>query len=309
MNEAPRLRHRISSYRAGFLPEERREIESRLFSGELDGVISTSALEMGIDVGGLDLCILVGYPGTIVNTWQRGGRVGRQGRQSAIVMVAGQDALDQYFIRNPSDFFARPCEQATLDPLNVEVLKKHIPCAAAEIPIKPSERWIRPVEAQRAMDSLMDDGIIYRSPDGALMSVNPRPHREVDLRNVGNSYSIFLEGGSKPIGVSSGARVFHECHEGAIYLHRTKQYVVTKLDMERRNVFVRPSTASYYTRSRSETDTKILGAPLRSREFSGFLAREARLRVTEHVIGYEKRTDKRSRIDWGFGSQSSTACI
>ena len=104
MNEAPRLRHRISSYRAGFLPEERREIESRLFSGELDGVISTSALEMGIDVGGLDLCILVGYPGTIVNTWQRGGRVGRQGRQSAIVMVAGQDALDQYFIRNPSDF-------------------------------------------------------------------------------------------------------------------------------------------------------------------------------------------------------------
>ena len=289
MNEAPRLRHRISSYRAGFLPEERREIESRLFSGELDGVISTSALEMGIDVGGLDLCILVGYPGTIVNTWQRGGRVGRQGRQSAIVMVAGQDALDQYFIRNPSDFFARPCEQATLDPLNVEVLKKHIPCAAAEIPIKPSERWIRPVEAQRAMDSLMDDGIIYRSADGAVMSVNPRPHREVDLRNVGNSYSIFLEGGSKPIGVSSGARVFHECHEGAIYLHRTKQYVVTKLDMERRNVLVRPSTASYYTRSRSEKDTKILGAPLRSREFSGFLAREARLRVTEHVNGYEKR--------------------
>jgi DEAD/DEAH box helicase domain-containing protein len=289
LNEAPHLRRRISSYRAGFLPEERREIESRLFSGQLDGVISTSALEMGIDVGGLDLCILVGYPGTIVNTWQRGGRVGRQGRPSGIVMVAGQDALDQYFVRNPSDFFARRCEHATLDPLNVEVLKKHIPCAAAEIPIAPSEPWLRPAEVKRAVDILMDAGIIYLSPDNTLSSVNPRPHRDVDLRNIGNSYSIFLEEGAKPIGATSGARTFHECHEGAVYLHRTKQYVVTKLDMGRRNVFVRPSTASYFTRSRSEKDTKILGAPMRSRSFSGFVAREARLRVTEIVTAYEKR--------------------
>ncbi|MFH0957576.1 MAG: DEAD/DEAH box helicase [Pseudomonadota bacterium] len=288
-NEAPGLRRRISSYRAGFLPEERREIEARLFSGELDGVISTSALEMGIDVGGLDLCILVGYPGTIVNTWQRGGRVGRQGRPSAVVMVAGQDALDQYFVRNPSDFFARQCEQATLDPLNVEVLKKHIPCAAAEIPIRPFELWIKHDEAQRAVDSLVTSGIIYRSPDGALNSANPRPHRDVDLRNIGNSYSIFLEGSPKPIGMSSGARVFHECHEGAIYLHRTRQYVVTWLDLKKRNVFVRPSTASYYTRSRSEKETTILGRPLRSRNFPGFVAREARLRVTENMHGYEKR--------------------
>ena len=121
------MRNRISSYRAGFLPEERREIEGKLFSGALDGVISTSALEMGIDVGGLDLCILVGYPGTIVNTWQRGGRVGRQGRPSAIVMIVGHDALDQYFVHNPSDFFIRKCEKATLDPLNIEVSEKTHP--------------------------------------------------------------------------------------------------------------------------------------------------------------------------------------
>ncbi|MFH0825147.1 MAG: DEAD/DEAH box helicase, partial [Pseudomonadota bacterium] len=101
MEDAPELRDRVSAYRAGFLPEERREIERKLFSGEMDGVISTSALEMGIDVGGLDLCVLVGYPGTIINTWQRGGRVGRAGRPSAIVLVTGNDALDQYFLRNP----------------------------------------------------------------------------------------------------------------------------------------------------------------------------------------------------------------
>ncbi|MEJ2717901.1 MAG: DEAD/DEAH box helicase [Deltaproteobacteria bacterium] len=135
MHEAPHLRNRISSYRAGFLPEERREIERKLFSGQMDGVISTSALEMGIDVGGLDLCVLVGYPGTIINTWQRGGRVGRAGRPSAIVLIAGYDALDQYFLKNPHDFFGRSCEDAILDPVNEEVLKRHLPCAAAETPI------------------------------------------------------------------------------------------------------------------------------------------------------------------------------
>ncbi len=289
LNEAPHLKHRISSYRAGFLPEERREIEANLFSGHLDGVISTSALEMGIDVGGLDLCILVGYPGTVVNTWQRGGRVGRQGRPSAILMIAGQDALDQYFVRNPTDFFARKFEEATLDPLNIEVLKKHIPCAAAELPITPSELWITTKEAQTASDQLLEAGVIYRAPDGILNSVNPRPHRDVDLRNVGSSYSIFLDGGTKPIGGSSGARAFHECHEGAIYLHRTKQYVVKRLDLERHNVFVSPCSVSYYTKCLSEKDTKILGAPLRSAEFPGFMAREAKLRVTEIVTGYEKR--------------------
>ncbi len=141
MHDAPHLRGRVSSYRAGFLPEERREIEAQLFAGKMDGVISTSALEMGINVGGLDLCILVGYPGTIINTWQRGGRVGRSGRPSAVVLIAGYDALDQYFLRNPQDFFGRSCEEAILDPFNREVLKRHIPCAAAEAPIRPNEEW------------------------------------------------------------------------------------------------------------------------------------------------------------------------
>ncbi|MGC8660535.1 MAG: Zn-binding domain-containing protein, partial [Desulfomonilaceae bacterium] len=289
LNEAPHLKRRISSYRAGFLPEERREIEASLFSGKLDGVISTSALEMGIDVGGLDLCILVGYPGTIVNTWQRGGRVGRQGRPSAILMIAGHDALDQYFVRNPTDFFVRKFEEATLDPLNIEVLKKHIPCAAAELPVDPSEAWISTREAQAASDYLLENGILYKDGDGALCSVNPRPHRDVDLRNVGGAFSIFLDGGTKPIGVSSGARAFHECHEGAIYLHRTKQYVVKKLDIVKRNAFVSPCSVTYYTKCLSEKDTKILGVPLRSTEYPGFIAREAKLRVTEIITGYEKR--------------------
>jgi DEAD/DEAH box helicase domain-containing protein len=288
--EAPQLRNRVSSYRAGFTSEERRKIEARLFSGEMDGVISTSALEMGIDVGGLDLCLLVGYPGTIINTWQRGGRVGRGGRESAIVLIAGNDALDHYFLKHPDDFFGRNCERAVLDPLNREVLKRHIPCAAAEAPIRAEEEWAAQPEVRSVLEELEEIGTIYRTPeDDSWHAYDRRPHRGVDLRGIGEPFSIFLEDGKTLIGSSSGARVFSECHEGAVYLHRARQYLVTKLDLERRNIVVRHETLNYYTRGLSEKDTEILGAPLNSREFPGFVVREARLKVTEKVVAYEKR--------------------
>lgn len=289
MNDAPELRNRISSYRAGFLPEERREIERKLFSGQMDGVISTSALEMGIDVGGLDLCLLVGYPGTIVNTWQRGGRVGRADRPSAIVMLAGNDALDQYFLRNPDDFFRRDCEEAVLDPFNQEVLKRHLPCAAAEVPILPTEQWKDRAEVRPIIDDLVESGALYEGREGSLHSRSRNVHRGVDLRGIGESYPIFLEDGKSLVGVSSGPRAFKECHEGAVYLHRARQYVVTKLDLQRKNVLVKPARLNYYTRALAEKDTEILGAPMRSRDFPGFGIREARLKVTERITSYEKR--------------------
>jgi DEAD/DEAH box helicase domain-containing protein len=290
LNDAPELRHRISSYRAGFLPEERREIESRLFSGEMDGVISTSALEMGIDVGGLDLCLLVGYPGTIINTWQRGGRVGRSGRSSCIVLIAGHDALDQYFLNNPQDFFTRNCEEAILDPFNAEVLRKHLPCAAAETPLDPDEDWIKIPEVSSVVGDLEREGKLYRTKvNGHLHCGTTRPQRDVDLRGIGTSYPIFLDDRKTMIGSSGGIRAFTECHEGAVYLHRARQYVVTKLDLERRNIFVKPTKVDYYTKALSEKDTEILGHPVRSNEFGGFTVREARLKVTENIVGYEKR--------------------
>jgi DEAD/DEAH box helicase domain-containing protein len=289
LQETPELRGRISSYRGGFLPEERREIEAKLFSGRMDGVISTSALEMGIDVGGLDLCVLVGYPGTIVNTWQRGGRVGRGGRPSAIVLIAGNDALDQYFIRNPEDFFDRQCEEAVLDPLNSEVLKRHIPCAAAEAPIDARESWIEKEEVQSVLKELEQSGALHRGQDGSWRSSVARPQRDVDLRAIGPAFSIFLEDGKTAIGSASGMRALTECHEGAVYLHRAKQYVVTKLDLKRRNALVKPSRLSYYTRALSEKDTEILRAPIRSRQFPGYAVHEAWLKVTQRIVGYEKR--------------------
>ena len=135
LKSAPKLADRISAYRAGYLPEERREIEKRLFEGDLLGVISTSALELGIDIGELDVCILVGYPGTITQTWQRGGRVGRKERESLIVMVSMQNALDQYFMKHPRAFFESDYEAAVVDPANKPILKAHIECAASELAI------------------------------------------------------------------------------------------------------------------------------------------------------------------------------
>ncbi len=289
LSEDPDLRKRISSYRAGFLPEERRFIESQLFSGEMDGVISTSALEMGIDVGGLDLCLLVGYPGTIINTWQRGGRVGRAGRPSAVVLIAGHDALDQYFLKHPGDFFGRNCEEAVLDPRNKEVLKRHLPCAASETPILAEEPLIRESEVREVLDGLQEHGQMFQSKvDGSWHSSRRRPHRGVDLRGIGASFAISLEDGKTLIGSASGVRVFKECHVGAVYLHRAREYVVSKLDLKRRNVFVKPGKFNYYTIAQSEKDTEILGAPLDHREFPGFSVREGRLKVTERIVAYEK---------------------
>jgi DEAD/DEAH box helicase domain-containing protein len=128
-SESGTFADRISAYRAGLLPQERRDIEARLASGDLLAVITTSALELGIDIGDLDLCLLVGYPGSVISTWQRGGRVGRSGQDSALVLIAGEDALDQYFMRNPQDFINRKPESAVVNPFNKQIMAQHLVCA------------------------------------------------------------------------------------------------------------------------------------------------------------------------------------
>ena len=135
-------------------------------SGELLAVVSTSALELGIDIGNLDLCILVGYPGTIMSTLQRGGRVGRKGQESAVILLAGEDALDQFFIHHPDEFFSRPPEKAVLNPENQVLLARHLECAAAESPLRAGEELIRSEAAQRAVRELESKALLLRSADG-----------------------------------------------------------------------------------------------------------------------------------------------
>jgi len=286
----PELAAKVSSYRAGFLAEERRDIEKGLASGAVAGVISTSALEMGIDIGGLDVCILVGYPGTIINTWQRSGRVGRGRSDSLVILIAQPDALDQYFMRHPEDFFRRPFEAAVVDPNNPEVLDAHLPCAAAEIPLNERDDLYSNggLLASRA-PVLEASGALLRSADGNVWyAARQRPHRLVDIRSVGEGYVIFDGSSEKAVGKNDGVRVFKECHEGAIYLHRGQQHLVTHLDLKRKNVLVRPTKVRYYTRALSDKDTEILSVD-KSRPVANFIARLGRVRVTEQVVGYEKR--------------------
>jgi DEAD/DEAH box helicase domain-containing protein len=285
----PTLETKISAYRAGFLPEERREIEARLFSGELQGVVSTSALEMGVDVGGLDVCILAGYPGTVVSTWQRAGRAGRCSDDSAVCLVAGRDALDQYVIAHPKRFFSTGFEPAVVDPTNVFVASGHLPCAAAETPLSTDDECLRLCDHDEAVSRLVQNGALLQSADGdTLHASRKRPHRFVNLRSAGTGYTIRDETGGSVVGTLSMTQAFTECHPGAVYLHRGRTYEVTELDTGARTVSVRATHVPYYTRCRTEKETEVL-LVARSRPAGSFLLKQGDVRVTVRVVGYEKR--------------------
>jgi DEAD/DEAH box helicase domain-containing protein len=287
---SPKLRKKISSYRAGFMPEERREIEQRLASGNLLGVVSTSALEMGIDIGYLDICLLVGYPGTIIDTWQRGGRVGRSGRESMVVMIAKPDALDQYFMKHPHDFFERSYEAAVLDPHNPYVVEAHLPCAAAEKPLTLDDGKLWTRNLPQHLEKLEGEGALYRSAEGepAWFPTKRRPQLHVNIRSSGETFTILEKKTGQPIGTVDGLRAFKECHPGAVYLHRARQYLVDDLILSKKDIIAHKSNAQYFTRVRTEKETEIIEIH-RSRPKRQFLVREGELKVTEVVTGYEKR--------------------
>jgi DEAD/DEAH box helicase domain-containing protein len=285
--EEPALAPRVASYRAGFLPEERRRIEKSLFDGRLDGVISTSALEMGIDVGGLDACILVGYPGSMMATWQRSGRVGRSGRESITALVALPDALDQFFLDHPEQFLERPCERLIVDPANDPVSRAHLICAAAELPLIPRDEqpYLEPHEPR--LIELLQEGHLLEAEEGTeLCSLRRRPQRHVTLRGTGAQHTIL--DGNRMIGTIDGVRVLHECHPGAIYLHGGRQYRIEELDREERQVRAVMADVDYFTSPLTEKETEILEV-LKERTDGPLHAGLGRLKVTERVLGYERK--------------------
>jgi DEAD/DEAH box helicase domain-containing protein len=285
----PTLKGKISSYRAGFLPEERRIIEKRLASGELLGVISTSALEMGIDIGSLDVCLLVGYPGSVINTWQRGGRVGRSQRESAIILIAQADALDQYFIRHPEDFFDRSFETAVLDPDNSPIYKAHLTCAASECPLSPKDPFLHPSEHLREVRELEKEGRLLLTARGEeWVSAKRRPHREVNIRSIGEAFTILTGKKGGVVGTLDRLRAFRECHPGGIYLHKAESYLVEELDLKEKNVYVTRKEVNYYTRIVAQKETEIIQRE-RVRPIENFLVSFGKILVTETFTGYEKR--------------------
>lgn len=287
----PDLAKKVTSYRAGFMPEERREIERKLAGGELHGVISTSALELGIDIGGLDLCILAGYPGSIMSTWQRAGRVGRRGEKSAIMLVAGSDALDQYLLANPHELFVRECEAALINDSNEEILRQHLPSAAAEIPLMQSDPFIDVSKHRTVIDQLEREGQLAMSASGRQwFPGRNRPQSRVNLRNVGGTFDIVLHDGDykDSIGQISGGPVFRECHDGAVYLHRGEQYKVVQLNLDKKRVEVERFDSPIYTMVRSDKQTEIIDVRW-EKVVKSFVVRQGKVRVTEDFHSYERR--------------------
>ena len=291
-----RLADRISAYRAGFLPEERRDIESKLASGELLAVISTSALELGIDIGNLDLCILVGYPGSIVATRQRGGRVGRSGQDSAVVLVAGEDALDHYFINHPEQLVVRQPEAAVINPYNPDVVSRHLVCAAAEMPLTMEDPMLAPEPMEGCLRQAIASGGLYLSADGTTcFSPMKNPHRLVDLRGAGARFAIIASASNTPLGEIDGIRVYRETHPGAVYLHRGQSFLVESLDTENRKVVVAATRVDFHTRVRSRKETRILEV-VDQKPVYGTMMALGRLRVTEQVTGYDRIQTRTGKV-------------
>jgi len=258
--DAPELADRISPYRAGYLPHERRAIERRLFSGKLVGVVSTSALELGIDVGTLDAALLVGFPGTIASLWQRAGRAGRGSDDALVVLVGLDDALDQYLMRNPEYLFARPCEHAVIDPENPYILVRHLQCAAAEVSLAEQDAALFGPRMPQLAALLTERGDLVERRGRWYWKRSTYPATDVEVRTAsGEAFRIVEGAGDRLVGTVDAARAFQEIHPGATYLHQGESYVVDHLDLEQRVATVRLHDGDYYTQPRSSTDLAIVG--------------------------------------------------
>ena len=294
-----RLRGRngcLASYRAGFLPEERRSIEARLAEGSLLGVITTSALELGIDIGNLDICLLVGYPGSIIATWQRAGRVGRKQQEALVVLLGHEDALDQHFMRNPDDLFDRPVEPVAINPENPHIAGPQLCCAAAESPLIAEEALIATAPGQQLVESLTTSGDLLQSADGTIwFSPRKYPQRQVSLRGSGSTYAIIDQSGRRLLGEIDGYRALRECHPGAIYLHMAKTYHVDSLDLETGEILVSAVQPSYFTRVLTSKNTAILETN-QSVEYGACRIHRGKLQVTEIFSGYHRVAQGSMRI-------------
>lgn len=255
---APKLLEKVRAYRAGYLASERREIESQLFNGELLGVIATSALELGIDVGGLDACVLVGYPGSISSTWQRAGRAGRSNGSSLAILVAGDGPIDQYLMHHPEYLFGQSPEHAVLDADNAYILAKHLRCACAELPFPLDEAKKMSQYAPALLQLLEEEKQLRRAGKSWFWASVGVPSRDVSLRNIGdNTYSIMDADRKKIIGTVDETTAFQTVHTGAIYLHEAETYHIDRLELSTQTAFARRHDADYWTQTMSEANIRI----------------------------------------------------
>jgi DEAD/DEAH box helicase domain-containing protein len=299
----PELAERVAAYRAGYTPQQRRELERRLVSGELRAVITTDALELGIDIGELDAAVVVTFPGTVASLRQMWGRAGRRGKGLA-VYVAGEDALDQFFCRHPDEFLERPVEAAILDHESPQIHQGHLLCAAYEGPLEHGDDEFFGPRWEAHAEALVSAGLLRKrtSRSGDEMYVLRRaedyPAAKVSLRSASpDSFAIVDVSSGELLGQTEAARAHSTVHDGAIYLHMGRSYEVRELDLEHRRALVAPFNGDWYTQPKRETDTNIERL-LDRRETLGVTLSFGEVSVTETVLAYQrKRLSDHAQVD------------
>ena len=278
----------IAPYRAGYLPEDRRRIEKELFEGRLLGLSTTSAMELGVDVGNLDATIITGYPGTIASAWQQAGRSGRGGERSLSVLVAQDDPLDQYLMRHPEAFFGKSPEAARISPGNPYIMKPHLLCAAYESPLSMADTEFFGHELLWYADELVEDEYIrVRNARWHLVPEVDYPAEMVALRSSGGVFTLVDgETGAVLENVSEHA-AYRQLHPGAIYLHQGESYLIRELDLDSGTAYAEPTDAPFYTQARDYTDTRIL-RELRRRQAGRATAFFGEVNVASEVVGFKR---------------------
>jgi DEAD/DEAH box helicase domain-containing protein len=284
-DRVPHLAKRLAPYRAGYTPAQRRELEQRLVSGDLLGVAATDALELGIDIGLLDCAISVGFPGTVSSLRQQWGRAGRRGHGLA-VLVASEDALDQFFMREPETLLGRRVEAAISDWTNPRVLDGHVRCAAFEAPLDERDRVTL---GDAAVDRAPELSELRRTPAGWTWSGRDYPAARIGLRSTTpEAFTVVEAETGSVLGLVEKERVWSTVHEGAVYLHLGESWLVRALDVGARAVLVEPFSGDWYTQSKKETTTAI-EEPLRVERRLGLELTFGRVSVTEQVVAYQRK--------------------
>ncbi|WP_285477970.1 DEAD/DEAH box helicase [Amycolatopsis sp. NBRC 101858] len=294
----PRLSETVAAYRSGYLPEERRALEAALLSGRLLGVATTNALELGVDIAGLDAVVLAGYPGTLASFWQQAGRAGRSGDSALVVFVARDDPLDTYLVHHPAALLERPVETAVLDPANPYVLAPQLACAVAELPLTvPELEMFGGAAAQDVLAELAEQKLLRRRSSGWYWTSRDRPHAEVGIRGTGGEQVAVVESDSgRMLGTVDPGSACFAVHPGAVYLHQGSSYVVDELDLEQGLAMVHAENPDWTTTPREIVDIAVLSTS-EKQDFGGVSVCLGEVAVTSQVVGYLRRRPSGEVLD------------
>lgn len=293
---------KVRGYRGGYLPTERREIERGLRSGEVMAVVSTNALELGIDIGSLDVCIMCGYAGGISRTWQQAGRAGRRSATALIILVASSAPLDQYIIGHPDYFFEQTPESATIDSNNLFILTSHLKCAAFELPFTEGDAFgLDPGSTAELLDFLAEHRVLRKTRNRWHWSAETYPASDISLRTAapGNVVILDTTDNGRVVGEVDFFNAPVEVYENAVYLHETRQYTIERLDLEDRKAYARPVEVDYYTDAEMKVDLRVLDRTEETERNMALLCR-GELSVTWLPTVYKKiKFGTHENVGWG----------